>query len=101
MPIKNPWRDNHAGAGARLRGQDARGALAFLNLEGEKVPVVDSEFADVSVEVHTTANGPRPEDRRAGRVRFLDALEPETLIWLPDGHLTQLLDPSADRWRDA
>jgi hypothetical protein len=25
----------------------------------------------------------------------------ETLIWLPEGHLTQLLDPSADRWRDA
>jgi benzoate/toluate 1,2-dioxygenase subunit beta len=35
------------------------------------------------------------------RVRFLDALELETIIWLPDGHLTQLLDPSADRWRDA
>ena len=28
-------------------------------------------------------------------------VELETLIWLPDGHLTQLLDPSADRWRDA
>ena len=37
----------------------------------------------------------------AGRVRFLDALELETIVWLPDGHLTQLLDPSADRWRDA
>lgn len=36
-----------------------------------------------------------------GRVRFLDVLELETLIWLPEGHLTQLLDPSADRWRDA
>jgi hypothetical protein len=35
------------------------------------VPVVDSEFADVSVEVDTKANGPR------------------------------LLDPSAGRWRDA
>jgi hypothetical protein len=34
-------------------------------------------------------------------VRSLDALELETLIWLPEGHLTQLLDPSADRWRDA
>ena len=21
-------------------------------------------------------------------------------VWLPDGHLTQLLDPSANRWRD-
>ena len=41
---------------------------------GGKVPVVDSEFADVSV---------------------------EAIIWLPEGHLTRLLDPSADRWRDA
>ena len=67
------------------------------------MPVVDSEFADVSVEVDTTANGSRLrlEDRRTGRVRFLDALELETIVWLPDGHLTQLLDPSADRWRDA
>jgi hypothetical protein len=67
------------------------------------VPVVDSEFADVSVEVDTTANGQRLrlEDRRTGRIRFLDALELETIVWLPDGHLTQLLDPSADRWRDA
>jgi hypothetical protein len=67
------------------------------------VPVVDSEFADVFVEVDTEANGPRLrlEDRRTGRVRFLDALELETIIWLPEGHLTRLLDPSADRWRDA
>ena len=67
------------------------------------MPVVDSEFADVSVEVDTNANGPRLrlEDRRTGRVRFLDALELETIIWLPDGHLTRLLDPSAGRWRDA
>lgn len=65
--------------------------------------LVDSEFADVAVTVDTLANGPRLrlEDRRTGRVRFLDALEVETIIWLPDGHLTQLLDPSADRWRDA
>ena len=67
------------------------------------MPVVDSEFADVSVEVDTKANGPRLqlEDRMTGRVRFLDALELETIIWLPDGHLTRLLDPSADRWREA
>ena len=67
------------------------------------MPVVDSEFADVSVEVDTTANGPRLrlEDRRTGRIRFLDALELETIVWPPDGHLTQLLDPSADHWRDA
>jgi hypothetical protein len=67
------------------------------------VPVVDSEFADVSVEVDTRANGPRRrlDDRRTGRVRFLDALELETIVWLPDGHLAQLLDPSADRRRYA
>ena len=34
-------------------------------------------------------------------LRSQDALELETIIWLPEGHLTQLLDPSADRWRDA
>jgi hypothetical protein len=34
-------------------------------------------------------------------MRSLDALELETIIWLAEGHLTQLLDPSADRWRDA
>jgi len=64
---------------------------------------VASEFAEVKVTVDTSANGPRLrlEDRRTGRLRFLDALELETIIWLPDGHLTQLLDPSADRWRDA
>ncbi|MFY9934270.1 MAG: hypothetical protein WAK82_40305 [Streptosporangiaceae bacterium] len=64
--------------------------------------IVQSEFADVTALVDATANGPRLrlEDRRTGRVRFLDALELETVIWLPDGHLTQLLDPSADRWRD-
>ena len=67
------------------------------------MPVVDSEFADVSVEVDTKANGPRLRlgDRRTGRVRFLDALELETIICLPEGRLTRLLDPSADRWRDA
>ncbi len=65
--------------------------------------IVDSEFADVTALVDAAANGPRLrlEDRRTGRVRFLDALELETIIWLPDGHLTQLLDPSADRWRDS
>jgi len=63
---------------------------------------VASEFAAVSVEVDTTANGPRLriQDLRTGKVRFLDALELETIVWLPDVHLTQLLDPSADRWRE-
>lgn len=64
--------------------------------------VVDSEFAQVAVRVDGTANSPRLrlEDLKSGRIRYLDALELETLVWLPDGHLNQLLDPSADRWRD-
>ena len=63
---------------------------------------VASEFATITVAVDTTANGPRLrlEDVRTGKVRFLDALELEAIVWLPDGHLSQLLDPSADRWRD-
>ncbi len=63
---------------------------------------VASEFASVAAAVDATANGPRLrlEDLRTGKVRFLDALELETIVWLPDGHLTQLLDPSADRWRE-
>lgn len=66
------------------------------------VGVVSSEFAEVAASLDSTANGPRLrlEDRRTGRVRFLDALELETIVWLPDGHLQQLLDPSADRWRE-
>ena len=65
--------------------------------------VVASEFAQVAVCLDQTANGTRLrlEDLRTGRVRYLDALELETIIWLPEGHLTRLLDPSADRWREA
>ena len=65
--------------------------------------VVGNEFAQVAVRVDRDANGPRLrlEDLKSGRVRYLDPLELETLVWLPDGHLRALLDPSADRWRDA
>ncbi|MBJ8345157.1 hypothetical protein [Antrihabitans sp. YC2-6] len=64
--------------------------------------VVWSEFAQVSVSIDTAANSPRLrlEDLKTGQVRFLDALELETIVWLSDGHLQQLLDPSADRWRE-
>ena len=64
--------------------------------------VVGSEFAEVRIDIDRQGNGPRLrlEDLRTGRVRYLDALELETIIWLPDGHLRQLLDPSADRWRE-
>jgi hypothetical protein len=63
--------------------------------------VVGSEFASVSVRFDTDGNAPRLrlEDLHSGRVRYLDALELETLIWLPDERLTRLLDPSHSRWR--
>ncbi|HEY2240096.1 MAG TPA: hypothetical protein VGI21_14965 [Streptosporangiaceae bacterium] len=64
--------------------------------------VVASEFAQVAVSLDETANGTRLrlEDLRTGRVRYLDALELETIVWLRDEHLGRLMDPSADRWRD-
>ena len=64
--------------------------------------MVASEFAQVSVSIDLDANGPRLrlEDLRTGRVRYLDALELETIVWLPDERLTALIDPSANRWRD-
>jgi hypothetical protein len=64
-------------------------------------PVVGSEFAEVSVRFDVDGNAPRLrlEDLRSGRVRYLDALELETIIWLPEERLTGLLDPSHSRWR--
>ena len=64
--------------------------------------VVGSEFAEVSVRFDVDGNAPRLrlDDLRSGRVRHLDALELETIIWLPDERLTSLLDPSHNRWRD-
>lgn len=66
-----------------------------------KGEVVESEFASIAVRVDAAANSVRLrlEDLRTGQVRYLDALELETLVWLPDGRLEQLLDPSHDRWR--
>jgi len=64
-------------------------------------PVIGSEFAQISVNFDTSGNSARLrlEDLRSGRVRYLDALELETIIWLSDGRLTALIDPSAERWR--
>ncbi|MEV6768450.1 hypothetical protein AB0N05_07430 [Nocardia sp. NPDC051030] len=64
--------------------------------------VVSSEFASVRVDIDHEGNGPRLRltDLKSGRIRYLDALELETIVWLPEGHLQQLLDPSADRWRE-
>lgn len=64
-------------------------------------PVIGSEFADVAVSVDDRGNSPRLrlEDLRTGRVRYLDALELEAIVWLPPERLEKLLDQSADRWR--
>jgi hypothetical protein len=64
-------------------------------------PVIGNEFAQVAVQFDTNGNAARLrlEDLRTGRVRYLDALELETIIWLPEQRLTDLLDPSEDRWR--
>jgi hypothetical protein len=63
---------------------------------------IASEFASVQVTVDHDGNGPRLriEDMRTGHVGFLDALELETLAWIPEGALHKLLDPSFHRWRD-
>ena len=63
---------------------------------------MSSEFAEVAVSLDHQANGTRLrlDDLRSGRVRYLDALELETISWLRDEHLARLLDPSADRRRD-
>lgn len=64
-------------------------------------PLIGSEFAEVAVSVDDSAHSSRLrlEDTRTGRVRFLDALELEAIIWLREDRLTALMDPSADRWR--
>jgi hypothetical protein len=73
-------------------------------MAGDPQPLgeVSSEFASVALTVDRHANGPRLriEDLRTGRVGFLDALELETLAWLPEGGLHKLLDPSLLRWRE-
>jgi len=64
--------------------------------------VVESEFASVAVTLDERGNSTRLRltDLRTGRQRHLDALELEAIIWLSEGHLTDLLDPSHDRWRE-
>ncbi|MGH8973643.1 MAG: hypothetical protein ACRD0C_10630 [Acidimicrobiia bacterium] len=72
-----------------------------MGREPEPVGEVASEFASVSLRINHDANGPRLEitDLRTGHVGYLDALELETLAWLPEGALHNLLDPSLIRWR--
>jgi hypothetical protein len=68
----------------------------------DPVGEVSSEFASVSLSIDHDGNGPRLriEDLKTGQVGYLDALELETLAWLPEGGLHKLLDPSFLRWRD-
>jgi hypothetical protein len=63
--------------------------------------VIGSEFAQISVAFDTSGNAPRLRlhDLRTGKVRYLDALELESIIWLPDEQMATLLDPSHSRWR--
>jgi hypothetical protein len=67
-----------------------------------RLGVVESEFASVALSIDQAGNGPRLriEDLRTGQVGFIDALELETLAWLPEGALHPLLDPSLHRWRE-
>ncbi|MDQ1530832.1 MAG: hypothetical protein QOE37_937 [Microbacteriaceae bacterium] len=69
----------------------------------EALGVVASEFATVSVSVDTHGNSTRLrlEDLRSGAVRYVDALELESIVWAPDSWMRALLDPSQHRWRDA
>lgn len=69
----------------------------------EQIGELSSEFASVRLSIDTAGNDARLriEDLKTGHVGFLDALELETLAWLPEGGLHKLLDPSLVRWRDA
>ena len=79
--------------------------IEFGGSEDVDVPgvgaVIGNEFAQISVRFDVDGNAPRLrlEDLRSGRVRYLDALELETIVWLPEERLTDLLDPSHSRWR--
>lgn len=72
-----------------------------MNPPPDPIGEVSSEFASVALRINHEGNGPRLEieDLRTGHVGYLDALELETLAWLPEGALHGLLDPSHLRWR--
>jgi hypothetical protein len=65
-----------------------------------EVGQVKSEFAALRVTLDDAANGTRLriEDLRTGHVRYLDALELETVAWLPGDVIDHLLDPALHRW---
>lgn len=61
---------------------------------------VSGEYADVSVALDQSGNGPRLRltDERAGRTRSFDPLVIESLVWAPADLLEALLDPARTRW---
>ncbi|MGH2938452.1 MAG: hypothetical protein ACRDPE_10065 [Solirubrobacterales bacterium] len=63
---------------------------------------VANEFARVALSVDRHGGDPRLRivDQKTGQIGYLDALELETLAWLPPGGLHKLLDPSLLRWRE-
>jgi hypothetical protein len=75
---------------------------ADLLLRRSRPVIVRNEFSVVKVELDNEGNGDRLrlEDMDTGRVIYLDALQLENLVWLPDDKLTEYMDPSAHRWRD-
>jgi hypothetical protein len=83
---------------SRVARSGEAGRRARNQFEGE----VTSEFASVALSINRDGNGPRLqiEDLGTGQIGFLDALELETLAWLPEGGLHKLLDPSLLRWRE-
>ena len=74
----------------------------MTRFDEEPLGIVESEFAAVRLSIDRRGNGPRLriEDLTGGHVGYLDALELETLAWLPRERIQELLDPSATRWRD-
>jgi hypothetical protein len=70
---------------------------------GIELGVVASEFATVKVTLEQGVSGARlrVEDLRSDAVRYLDALELESLVWAPDDWWRRLLDPSLHRWKDS
>ncbi len=63
---------------------------------------VRNEFAAVGIRLDASGNGDRLriEDLDSERVVYLDALQLENLVWLPEEKLEAYMDPSAHRWRD-
>lgn len=84
---------------AWYRRGDPLMSIKYYESGGEEV--VHDEFASVSVKLDTTETSPRLrlEDLRTGRLRYLDALELEQLIWLPNEHLNDFMEPLRDRWQ--